>query len=50
MINYPEITKIISVTTTPGCLLQMQLGIEREGLSGKMRGDHIEDLLAEAVK
>ena len=38
------------VTANPGCLLQMQLGIEREGLSDKMRGVHIVDLLAEAVK
>lgn len=37
------------VTANPGCLLQMQLGIEREGLSGKMRGIHIVDLLAEAA-
>ncbi|CAH2714128.1 Lactate utilization protein A [Neobacillus rhizosphaerae] len=38
------------VTANPGCLLQMQLGIEREGLSSKMRGVHIVDLLIEAVK
>ncbi|WML51815.1 (Fe-S)-binding protein [Neobacillus sp. PS3-12] len=38
------------VTANPGCLLQMKLGIEREGLSGKMRGIHIVDLLLEAVK
>jgi glycolate oxidase iron-sulfur subunit len=38
------------VTANPGCLLQMKLGIEREGLSAKMRGIHIVDLLLEAVK
>ncbi|MED4206337.1 (Fe-S)-binding protein [Neobacillus mesonae] len=38
------------VTANPGCLLQMQLGIEREGLSSKMRGVHIVDLLMEAVQ
>ncbi|WP_312469686.1 (Fe-S)-binding protein [Neobacillus sp.] len=38
------------VTANPGCLLQMQLGIEREALSSKMRGVHIVDLLIEAVK
>ncbi|WP_042459423.1 (Fe-S)-binding protein [Neobacillus dielmonensis] len=38
------------VTANPGCLLQMQLGIEKEGLSSKMRGVHIVDLLLEAVK
>ena len=37
------------VTANPGCLLQMQLGIEREGLPGKMRAVHIVDLLLEAV-
>lgn len=38
------------VTANPGCLLQMKLGIEREGLSEKMRGIHIVDLLLEATK
>ncbi|WNF22130.1 (Fe-S)-binding protein [Mesobacillus jeotgali] len=38
------------VTANPGCLLQMKLGIEREGLSGKMRGVHIVDLLLEAAQ
>lgn len=38
------------VTANPGCLLQMKLGIEKEGLSEKMRGVHIVDLLLEAVK
>lgn len=37
------------VTTNPGCLLQMKLGIEREGLSDKMRAVHIVDLLLEAL-
>lgn len=37
------------VTANPGCLLQMKLGIEREGLSGKMRAVHIVDLLLEAA-
>ncbi|OIK13383.1 (Fe-S)-binding protein [Bacillus sp. MUM 13] len=38
------------VTANPGCLLQMKLGIEREGLAAKMRGVHLVDLLIEAVK
>ncbi|PEJ71370.1 (Fe-S)-binding protein [Bacillus wiedmannii] len=38
------------VTANPGCLLQMKLGIEREGLSHKMRGFHIVDLLLEAIE
>jgi glycolate oxidase iron-sulfur subunit len=35
------------ITANPGCLLQMKLGIEKEGLSSKMRGVHIVDLLLE---
>ncbi|WP_144477158.1 (Fe-S)-binding protein [Cytobacillus oceanisediminis] len=38
------------VTANPGCLLQMKLGIEREGLSERMRGVHIVDLLLEATQ
>ncbi|GER66975.1 glycolate oxidase iron-sulfur subunit [Weizmannia acidilactici] len=38
------------VTANPGCLLQMKLGIERLGLSGKVRAVHIADLLLEAVE
>lgn len=37
------------VTANPGCLLQMKLGIEREGLTAQMRAVHIVDLLAEAA-
>lgn len=36
------------VTTNPGCLMQMQLGIVREGLGGKIRAVHSVELLAEA--
>ncbi|MFB9758941.1 (Fe-S)-binding protein [Ectobacillus funiculus] len=38
------------VTANPGCLLQMKLGIEREGLSDKLRAVHIVDLLLEAAE
>ncbi|QOR66622.1 (Fe-S)-binding protein [Cytobacillus suaedae] len=38
------------VTANPGCLLQMKLGIEKEGLSHKMRAVHIVDLLLEAAE
>ncbi|MCJ7840129.1 (Fe-S)-binding protein [Lederbergia sp. NSJ-179] len=38
------------VTANPGCLLQMKLGIEREGLSEKVRVVHIVDLLLEACE
>lgn len=37
-------------TSNPGCLLQMKLGIEREGLSKTSRGVHIVDLLLEAFE
>ncbi|KGP73271.1 (Fe-S)-binding protein [Pontibacillus yanchengensis] len=36
------------VTTNPGCLLQMKLGIEREGASEDMEAVHLVDLLAQA--
>lgn len=35
------------VTTNPGCLLQMKLGIERANLSGRMRAVHLVEYLAE---
>lgn len=38
------------VTTNPGCLLQMKLGIEREGLSKEMDAVHIVDLLLKAYE
>jgi len=38
------------VTANPGCLLQMKLGIEREGLSDTMHAVHIVDLLLEAYE
>ncbi len=37
------------VTANPGCLLQMKLGIEREGLAN-VRAVHLVDLLFEAVE
>lgn len=36
------------VTTNPGCLLQMRLGIERSGVQHKMQGLHLIEVLAEA--
>jgi glycolate oxidase iron-sulfur subunit len=38
------------VTANPGCLLQMQLGIERTGLADRVRAVHIVDFLLEAAK
>lgn len=37
------------VTANPGCLLQMKIGIEREGIEN-IKAVHIADLLLEAVK
>jgi glycolate oxidase iron-sulfur subunit len=62
MINYKESMEILNVkmstvkntdattviTTNPGCLLQMKMGILREGLQDKVRAIHLVDLLAEA--
>ncbi|MFK2826442.1 (Fe-S)-binding protein [Bacillus sp. B190/17] len=42
-----EATTII--TTNPGCLLQMKLGIERENLSPQVRALHLIEYLAEAA-
>lgn len=39
----------VVVTSNPGCLLQMQLGIQRAGTESSMRAVHIVDLLAEAL-
>lgn len=38
------------ITTNPGCLLQMKLGIEREGLSETMEALHIVDFLLRAYE
>lgn len=50
MVNAKATQATTIVTANPGCLLQMKLGIEREGLSSKMKGVHIVDILLEAVK
>ncbi|PFP29209.1 glycolate oxidase [Bacillus sp. AFS073361] len=36
------------VTTNPGCLLQMRVGIERQGCSNQVQGVHLVDVLADA--
>jgi len=38
------------VTSNPGCLMQMQVGIQREGLEKEMQALHIVDFLYEAVQ
>jgi glycolate oxidase iron-sulfur subunit len=37
------------VTANPGCLLQMKLGIKREGLEKQMRAIHLVDFIAESL-
>ncbi|BCJ87713.1 (Fe-S)-binding protein [Effusibacillus dendaii] len=39
---------VLIVTSNPGCLLQMRMGIQRENLQGRMDAAHIVDLLHEA--
>ncbi|AKP47409.1 (Fe-S)-binding protein [Bacillus smithii] len=39
----------VIITTNPGCLLQMKLGIEREKLSSSVRVLHLVEYLAEAA-
>jgi glycolate oxidase iron-sulfur subunit len=39
----------VLVTSNPGCLLQMKLGIEREGMSDRMKAVHLVDFLMEAI-
>lgn len=37
------------LTSNPGCLLQMKLGIEKAGLSDQMEAMHLVDFLTEYV-
>ncbi|MCQ6268102.1 (Fe-S)-binding protein [Fictibacillus sp. WQ 8-8] len=39
----------VIITTNPGCLLQMKLGIERENLSGSVRALHLIEYLSEVA-
>jgi len=47
MKNVKDTKAVTVITTNPGCLLQMKLGIERENLSGQMRAVHLVEFLAE---
>ncbi|GGK34525.1 glycolate oxidase iron-sulfur subunit [Caldalkalibacillus thermarum] len=49
MENVKNTTADVIVTTNPGCLLQMKLGVKREGLQNQVKVMHIVDLLAEAM-
>ncbi len=48
MENVRQANAATIVTTNPGCLLQMQVGIERLGGTKEMRAVHIVEILAEA--
>lgn len=48
MHNVKNTAASIIVTTNPGCLLQMKLGIAHEGMQKQMRAVHLVELLAEA--
>lgn len=39
----------VLATANPGCFLQMQLGVARAGLTGRVRVAHVVDLVAEAM-
>lgn len=49
MIQAKSANAAVIVTSNPGCLLQMKLGIEREGLQHKIKAVHIADILLEAA-
>ncbi|MCK1995361.1 (Fe-S)-binding protein [Peribacillus muralis] len=49
MIMAKKTDATIVVTTNPGCLLQMKLGVQREGLNEKVRVVHLVELLAAAA-
>ncbi|SDI45780.1 (Fe-S)-binding protein [Natribacillus halophilus] len=48
MEDVADVEPEVIVTTNPGCLLQMKLGIEREGTGDMMEAVHLVDLLMEA--
>ncbi|PTM57713.1 (Fe-S)-binding protein [Desmospora activa] len=50
MNHVKETAADILVTTNPGCLLQMKLGIERAGLHDRMEALHLVDLLMQSMK
>lgn len=45
-----QIKADLLVTSNPGCLLQMKLGIERAGLNDRMKAVHLVDFLVEALE
>jgi glycolate oxidase iron-sulfur subunit len=48
MNNVKDTKATTIVTSNPGCLLQMRLGVERQGCSNEMEAVHLVEVLAEA--
>lgn len=48
MANVERTNAATVITTNPGCLLQMRVGIERNGYADQMQAVHLVDALAEA--
>lgn len=49
MDHVKELQPAVIVTSNPGCLMQMQVGIRREGLEQEMRAVHIVDFLHDII-
>ncbi len=49
MVKVKDTKAAVVITSNPGCLLQMKLGIERAGLSPQMESMHIVDFLSDYV-
>ncbi|MEH7129545.1 (Fe-S)-binding protein [Neobacillus drentensis] len=49
MKNMKETKANVIITTNPGCLIQMKLGVERENLSDSVKALHLIEYLAEAA-
>lgn len=45
-----DLQPAIIVTSNPGCLMQMQVGVQREGLGNEIRVLHIVDFLFEVIE
>jgi len=45
-----EVNPAIIVTSNPGCLMQMKVGIHKEGLSNQIRAVHIVEIIYEQIK
>ena len=48
MNNVKKVKPNLIITSNPGCHIQMQLGVEREGLSDEIEVKHLVEVVAEA--